>query len=65
MTPHDLTGAQPALFLSRARGSLTFLAEDVEAVVGGWLVSFVAARVVVWNFDKKIGGTLGRPISMN
>lgn len=66
MTTSDLTGAQPALLLSRDSGNCIWWSEEIDVVVaGGLIVTFRQAKVVLANREKRLLGTLGKPISMN
>lgn len=66
--PNVIIGAQPALFLSRTRGNVTWFSEETDAIVGTHIVGVVTFRqvkVVISNRDRKIAGSLGKPVLLN
>ena len=65
MTVHDFKGAQPALLLSSDRGGCIWWSDEVDVIVAGWTVTFRQAKVIFANREKRLLGTVGKPISMN
>lgn len=68
-----IVGAQPALFTSRTCGNVAWVSEEVDAIVGkiidgeiiGVVVTFSQAKVLLQNRQRKIAGSLGKPILLN
>lgn len=74
--PDPVIGAQPDLFTSRTRGNVIWLSEKTDTVYRfkavpptqpplAFVVTFQEVKVLLCNRERKISGTLGKPMSMN